>query len=164
VLRIWTFAAAVFVALTLAAMGAIHLTTSAPAAAVARPAERADAPVVDPSAPTAPLVVLPPPPAPPPYVPPPGVRIETLAPPPPVAAEPEARARELVAFRETRRATAMDQLNAREALRRKRLGLPPPAPIALGPGAPRPRAGSERAAKPSAGARRPGPTQEYGTP
>jgi hypothetical protein len=164
-----TLAVAVFVALTLAAMVAITVATREPSSVAGRPPELPELPEAfagDPTSPVAPLVVLPPPaPAPAPYVPPAGVRIETLPPPPPVAAEPERRAEQLVAFREFRRSTAMDQLNAREALRRQRLGLPPPTPAALAPGSPLPReAGQGRGSRPNPRAHRPGPTQEHATP
>jgi hypothetical protein len=146
-----TLAVLAFGVLTLAAMGVIYLVTSEPPPAAARSQARAAAGAGEPATPAAPLIVLPPP-APPaaPYAPPPGVEIVTLAPPPPVSTEPEQRTADLLAFREVRRGSAMDQLNAREALRRQRLGLPPPAP------APQ--------ARPTAGARRPGAAQEYGRP
>lgn len=157
VLRLWTVAVAAFCALTLGAMGVIYvLTSEAPVAASAAPAGH-PALAADPAAPSAPLVVLPPAPAAPapaapaPYTPPPGVVIETLAPPPPVAAAPEQRAEALAGFREVRRSTAMDQLNAREALRRQRLGLLPPAPLPVRP-------------PPLASARRPRAHLEHATP
>jgi hypothetical protein len=149
VLKLLTIAVLAFAAVTLGAMGVIYVVTSEPATAAARPPPRAEAAVA--GAPAAPLIVLPPPAAAaPPYVPPPNVEIVTLAPPPPVSAEPAQRAADLLAFREVRRGTAMDQLNAREALRRQRLGLPPPAP------APQ--------ARTTHGARRPGAAPELGTP
>jgi hypothetical protein len=164
VLRVLTFAVAAFVALTLGAMAAVYVATEPRHAPVApRPPE---AVALDPAAASAPLIVLPPPAAPPaaPYVPPPDVQIETLAPPPPVAPEPGERARQLVAFREARRSAAMDQLNAREALRRQRLGLPPPAPLAIVAPVPLPPhdAAARRGARLPAARR--GPRQEQTTP
>jgi hypothetical protein len=146
-----TLAALAFAGLTLGAMGVIYLATSEPPSTTARPRARAEAVAGDPAAPAAPLIVLPPPALPAaPYAPPPDVEIVTLPPPPPVSTEPEQRTADLLAFREVRRGSAMDQLNAREVLRRQRLGLPPPAPAPL--------------ARPNTGARRPGAAQEHFTP
>jgi hypothetical protein len=128
VLRLLVFAVLAFTALTLGAMAAIYLVTSAdPAVAVAvapgGPGGAAQAPA------SAPPIVLPAAPGPgAPQAPPPAAQVTVGAPPPAVAAAPEERTAQLLAFREVRRGDAMDQLNAREALRRQRLGLPPPAP------------------------------------
>jgi hypothetical protein len=59
------------------------------------------------------------------------VEVRTGPRPPPLPSDPQARADQLLELRRQRRADGMDQLNAREAARRARLGLPPaPAPAA----------------------------------
>jgi hypothetical protein len=61
-------------------------------------------------------------------LPAPGAQV--TAPPPPMPADPGERADRQLEMRKERRETALDQMYAREAARRKRLGLPaaPPPP------------------------------------
>jgi hypothetical protein len=58
----------------------------------------------------------------------PAVEARTGAQPPPMPSDADERSDRLLEFRQKRRDDGMDQLNAREAARRARLGLPPASP------------------------------------
>jgi hypothetical protein len=58
----------------------------------------------------------------------PPAEVKTGAQPPPMPSSPDERSDKLLEFRQKRRDDGMDQLNAREAARRARLGLPPAPP------------------------------------
>jgi hypothetical protein len=58
----------------------------------------------------------------------PSAEARTGAQPPPMSSSPDERSDKLLEFRQKRRDDGMDQLNAREAARRARLGLPPAPP------------------------------------
>jgi hypothetical protein len=67
------------------------------------------------------------------------VEIEVGSQPPKMSKDPEERTEKLLEVQERRREDGIDQLNAREADRRKRLGLPPvPSPTASPGGRPAP--------------------------
>jgi hypothetical protein len=58
----------------------------------------------------------------------PASEARTGAQPPPLPSDADERSDRLLEFRQKRREDGMDQLNAREAARRARLGLPPASP------------------------------------
>jgi hypothetical protein len=58
----------------------------------------------------------------------PAVEARTGAQPPPMPSDADERSDRVLEFRQKRRDDGMDQLNAREAARRARLGLPPASP------------------------------------